>query len=92
MTELPPDLGCAYGASRAEAALNLWPLLQDELAREGLWELYAGLELPLLAVLARLEARGIRLDQDFLRRFGQELETEMLRVEKEIYALAGKPS
>ena len=72
--DLPPELGCLYGAARAEAALSLWPLLKAELEREGLWELYADLELPLLTVLARMEARGIGLDQDFLRRFGQDLE------------------
>ena len=88
--ELPTDLRCLYAASRAEAALNLWPLLRGELEREGLWELYANLELPLVTTLARMEARGIRLDQDFLRRFGRDLETEMQRLEKEIYDLAGE--
>jgi DNA polymerase-1 len=88
--DLPPDLACVYAATRAEAALNLWPLLQADLAREGLWELYVNLELPLLTVLARMEARGIGLDQDFLRRFGQDLETELRRLEREIYRLAGE--
>ena len=71
---LDPDLACQYAAQRAEAALRLWPELQRELHQEGLWELYAGLELPLLGILARMEARGILLDQEFLRRFGQDLE------------------
>jgi DNA polymerase-1 len=88
--ELPSELACQYGAARAEAALNLWPLLREELKREGLWELYVTLELPLLAVLARLEARGIGLDQDFLRRFGRDLEAALERLEKEIHALAGE--
>ena len=88
--DLPPDLGCVYGAARAEAALQLWPLLKAELEREGLWELYAHLELPLLAILARMEARGIGLDQDYLRRFGQDLEAAMQRLEGEIYHLAGE--
>lgn len=88
--ELPPELGCQYAAARAEAALNLWPLLKEELQREGLWELYAHLELPLLSVLARLEALGIGLDQDYLRRFGRDLEDALLRLEGEIYHLAGE--
>jgi DNA polymerase I len=90
VVELPPELGCVYGASRAEAVLNLWPLLKEEMLREDLWGLYADLELPLLAVLARMEARGIGLDQDFLRRFGQELEVALQRLENEIYQLAGE--
>ncbi|HZK14150.1 MAG TPA: DNA polymerase I, partial [Desulfobaccales bacterium] len=87
---LDRDLACQYAAQRAEVALRLWPQLKSELEKEGLWELYAGLELPLLGTLARMEARGILLDQGFLRRFGQELEVAMQRLEREIYALAGE--
>jgi DNA polymerase-1 len=87
---LPPEQACQYAATRAEVSWRLWELLQRELEQEGLWELYAGLELPLLSTLARMEARGILLDQDFLRRFGQDLETEMTRLEQEIYTLAGE--
>ncbi|MGA9754944.1 MAG: DNA polymerase I [Desulfobaccales bacterium] len=87
---LDRDLACQYATQRAEVALSLWPRLQSELHKEGLWELYTGLELPLLATLARLEARGILLDQGFLQRFGRELEESMQRLEGEIYALAGE--
>ena len=87
---LDRDLACQYAAQRAEVALRLWPELKSELHKEGLWDLYAGLELPLLGILARMEARGILLDQGFLRRFGQDLETAMQRLEREIYGLAGE--
>ncbi|MBU4356644.1 MAG: DNA polymerase I [Proteobacteria bacterium] len=87
---LDRDLACQYAAQRAEVALRLWPRLKSELEKEGLWELYAGLELPLLGTLARMEARGILLDQGFLRRFGQDLEVAMQQLEREIYALAGE--
>ena len=87
---LDRDLACQYATQRAEVAFRLWPELKGELEKEGLWELYAGLELPLLGILARMEDRGILLDQGFLRRFGQDLETAMQRLEKEIYGLAGE--
>ena len=87
---LDRDLACQYAAQRAEVALRLWPRLKGELEKEGLWELYTGLELPVLGTLARMEARGILLDQEFLRRFGQDLEVAMQRLEREIYALAGE--
>ncbi|MDP2044872.1 MAG: 5'-3' exonuclease H3TH domain-containing protein, partial [Deltaproteobacteria bacterium] len=44
---LDRDLACQYAAQRAEVALRLWPELKSELEKEGLWDLYAGLELPL---------------------------------------------
>jgi DNA polymerase-1 len=87
---LDRDMACRYAVQRAEAAFRLWPRLKSELEKEGLWDLYARLELPLLGTLARMEARGILLDQGFLRRFGQELEVGMQRLERDIYALAGE--
>jgi len=87
---LPPDLALQYACQRAAAVLEAWPRLDAELAREGLSPLYEDLELPLLAVLARMEARGIGVDRDFLSRFGQELESDMQRLEQEIYAEAGE--
>ena len=89
--DLPPELACRYAGERAETALRLWPLLKADLQKEGLWELYCGLELPLLTVLAQMEARGILLDQEWLRRFGWDLEQELERLEKEIYQAAGEP-
>jgi DNA polymerase-1 len=86
---LDRDLACQYAANRAEVALSLWPKLAKELRQEGLWELYTGLELPLVRTLARMEACGILLDQEFLRRFGQDLEGAMQMLEQEIYVLAG---
>jgi DNA polymerase-1 len=84
------DLACQYAANRAEVALSLWPKLASELRQEGLWNLYAELELPLVSTLARMEARGILLDQEFLQRFGQDLAEAMQVLEQEIYALAGE--
>jgi DNA polymerase-1 len=88
--ELPPNLAAQYAGMRAAAALELWPRLKEELKREGLFALYQDLELPLLEVLARMEARGIGVDRAFLERFGRELEREMARLEEEIYAEAGE--
>jgi DNA polymerase-1 len=88
--QLPPELSCQYAGARAETALNLWAILQPELVREGLWELYQDLELPLLGTLARMEETGILVDREFLSRFGKDLETEMQRLEREIHELAGE--
>ena len=89
--DLPQELAVQYACQRASAILEVWPRLEKELAQEGLMSLYQDLELPLLSVLARMEVRGIRVDQEFLSRFGQELESEMRRLEQEIYAEAGEP-
>jgi DNA polymerase I len=89
--DLPLPQACQYAGGRAEAAWKIWPTLAAELERDGLWSMYHDLELPLLATLARMEARGILVDREFLSRFGRELEADMQRLEGEIYALAGEP-
>jgi DNA polymerase I len=88
--DLPPDLAAQYAGGRAAAIFEVWPRLDAELHTEGLTPLYEDLELPLVAVLARMEARGIGVDRDFLSRFGQDLEQDMHRLEQEIYAEAGE--
>lgn len=87
---LPPEMALTFAGGRAEVSLELWPQLAAELQREGLGELYDTLELPLIPVLGAMEEAGILVDQDFLRRFGQDLDRQMQRLETEIYELAGE--
>ena len=69
---------------------RLWPKLQSGIGgRRSLGPLCRP-GTAAFGILARMEARGILLDQEFLRRFGQDLERQMQRLEKEIYALAGE--
>ncbi len=89
--DLPEELAVQYAGQRASATLEIWPKVEAELNQEGLMPLYQDLELPLLAVLARMEALGIGVDRDFLSRFGQELESSMQRLEQEIFDEAGEP-
>jgi DNA polymerase-1 len=89
--DLPAELQAQYAGSRADAIRRVWPLLKAELEQEGLWDLYRDLELPLVGTLARMEARGIAVDQPYLERLGKELAGEMGRLEEEIFRLAGEP-
>ncbi len=89
-SDLPVELACQYACERATAALQAWPLLKAELGKEELWALYRDLELPLTAVLARMEAQGIALDQCFLQSFGGELKRALQNLSQEIFALAGE--
>ena len=90
LLELPPDLAARYAGLRSAAILEVWPKLEADLTAEGLLPLYEDLELPLLRVLARMEAFGIGVDREYLYRFGQDLERQMQRLEEEIYAEAGE--
>jgi DNA polymerase-1 len=49
------------------------------------------MELPLSAVLAKMEQSGIALDLPFLETFSRELTSDINRLESQIFALAGHP-
>ena len=67
---------------------NLWDRLQGE---ERLLWLYREVERPLSAVLAHMEATGVRLDVAYLKALSLEVAEEMARLEGEIFQLAGHP-
>jgi DNA polymerase-1 len=77
---------------RAQAAYTLWQTLQGRIGENPKIEwLYQQLELPLSAVLARMEARGISLDTEYLLQLSEELGKEISYLEAEIHRLAGHP-
>jgi DNA polymerase-1 len=67
---------------------NLWGRLEGE---ERLLWLYREVERPLSAVLAHMEATGVRLDVTYLRALSLEVAEEIARLEAEVFRLAGHP-
>ena len=53
--------------------------------------LLAEMEVPLSMVLAKMEQIGIALDLPYLAKFSKELDTDILRLESEIYKQAKRP-
>jgi DNA polymerase-1 len=74
---------------RADFLLRLTPILRSEVEKQGLGELYEKIDLPLAAVLARMEAAGVRVDKKELDIISTKAQEEISRLEKCIYELAG---
>jgi DNA polymerase-1 len=84
--------GRKISASLAEAAdrtRELAALLRPEIVREDLQRLYEEIELPLSAVLAVVEAVGVRINAEILARMSKEFDKELTALTREIYDLAG---
>ncbi|HTY08041.1 MAG TPA: DNA polymerase I, partial [Candidatus Edwardsbacteria bacterium] len=62
------------------------PLLQDCGARK----LFDEVEIPLVAILARMELAGVKLDIPLFAEMSQDLERQVGQIEKKIYAAAGE--
>ena len=81
-----------YAAEDADVTLrlheHLWPRLQE--LRE-LQSLLADMEMPLLAVLARMQRTGVKIDAQMLRVQSDELAKRMLELEREAHEIAGQP-
>lgn len=77
----------SYTAAVAALRETLAPKLH-ELELE---PLYYDVELPLCAVLARMEQRGFLIDRAALAQFGETLQTSITQLEQQIYAAAGAP-
>ena len=72
-------------------AFKLVPILRQSLASEpDLERLFDEVELPLEAVLATMEWRGIRIDTDYLQQFSSQLETDLTAIEQAAYEAAGE--
>jgi len=63
---------------------------EQALARSGMTALFREMELPLLPVLARMQAEGICADKQRLQEFGARLEEQMKALEERICGLAGR--
>ncbi len=80
-----------YAGEDADATWRIESILAPRVRAEGLWDLYADLERPLISVLARMERAGIAVDVGRLRQLSADFATQMAAMEDEIYRQAGRP-
>ena len=89
--QVPVAEATRYAAEDADLALRLCEILTPKVREQGMNELYEGIELPLVPVLAEMEHHGVKVDLDQLRELSKELEVRMTRLEEKIHRLAGEP-
>ncbi len=90
MADLPPADICDYACEDADITFQLYQLLVKELETEGLTNVVEELDFPLIHVLGAMENHGVQVDMSMLSTFSKELESDLNRLEKEIYSLAGR--
>ena len=80
-----------YAAEDADITLRLHRVLSAKLAAEpALEKVYREIEMPLVPVLERIEANGVLIDADELRRQSADLGRRMLDAQQKATALAGR--
>ena len=89
MSQVEVNQAADYACADADMTLRLTELLKPELHQQGLWSLFAEVELPLVPVLISMERKGVALDTDLLRQMSHRLGEQLLKLEAEIYNWAG---
>lgn len=85
------DDATRYAAEDADITLRLHRVLSPKLAAEpGLARVYREIEMPLVSVLERIEANGVRVDAEELRRQSADLSKRMLAAQQKATELAGR--
>lgn len=93
MDLVPVPTVAEYACEDADATWQLADKLRAELdeSTDADAEVLRNLELPLLPVLERMEAHGIRLDKDHLRALDRKLEKRQAELEGIVHDEAGEP-
>ncbi len=89
--ELAVDDVAQWAAERVCAVEALRGPALRQLEAEGAAALYEEVELPLTAVLARMQRTGVRVDEMVLATLSRDYQAQLDRIEEEVYRLADEP-
>lgn len=79
-----------YACYVSYVAYESAPKLKDKLTETGMTDLYEEIEKPLIFTLHDMEVRGIRVNREALKEYGDQLEVGIKSLEKQIYELVGE--
>ena len=80
-----------YAAEDADVTWQLADVLRPQLDPKGQSDVFYDIESPLLPVLVRMEANGVKIDVQALREFGVQLEKEADSMQKRIHGYVDMP-
>ena len=89
MRDLSPTDIYIYACEDADITLQLKNILEQELKKEGVEQLFYEIEMPLVPVLVNIETNGVLLDTEALKQTSVLYNRRMTEIEQEIYQLAG---
>lgn len=91
MREVPIFQAASYATADAVITLRLVKLLEESLVETNSKEIFDGIEMPLIPILADMEKTGIKLDPDFYHQFSLDLDERIKAIEDKIFKSVGEP-
>ena len=89
MEKLPKEF-TFYGCYSVYVAYASAPVLKKLLIDEGMHKLFEDIEMPLIYTLYDMQRRGIRVNKEDLKKYGDHLEVGIISLEKQIYEQVGE--
>jgi len=77
-------LATRYSAEDAWAALALWYKLREKITAEGLMEVFATVDLPMVPLLAKMECAGVGVDEEWLAGLSKKFDVEIKELDRQI--------
>ncbi|NQY10361.1 MAG: DNA polymerase I [Flavobacteriales bacterium] len=90
MRDIAPEEVKEYATEDADITYQLSECFKPLLKEHGLEKLFNEVEVPLIPVLANMEAEGIMLDTKALLNYSKELEIDIQRIQADVLKLAGQ--
>ncbi len=88
LADKSPEEVLDYAAEDADITIQLKEAFSPMMKDAHLGKLFTELEIPLIRVLAKMELEGVNIDTEALRKFSEELGSDIATLEKEIHELA----
>ncbi|MEQ9443814.1 MAG: DNA polymerase I [Cyclobacteriaceae bacterium] len=90
MRDVPPEEVCEYAGEDADITLRLKETFEAMLKEdEKVAGIFHRMEMPLVPVLTSMEYEGVRVDTGVLQELSGELAQDIIKLEQEIYQIAG---
>lgn len=90
MRQVPVEKVKDYACEDADFSIRLYNYLKPRLGENNLTQLADSIEFPLIDTLIEMELAGFNIDIDSLKEFEDQLNKDIIRIEKEIYSQAGE--
>lgn len=90
MDQVPVEKVSLYACEDADITFRLAKIFLPRLKEEKVLEIFDGIEMPLIPVLAGMERAGISLDIGLLEKLSLQAQKLIYALEKDIYRLAGE--
>jgi len=90
MDKVDVDKVSAYCCEDSDVTYRLKGILEKEISKIGLDDLFYKVEIPLIEVLAVMEINGVTIDKDYLQELSKEMDKKLQKLTKHIHDIAGE--